>query len=118
MSETEQQLPSIEDMGPRFFEFIEGLRRPVVFFDIESTGTDTHRDRIIEICLLRVCPLPVAVAPRKAWRENPAVAGALQKKETQHEKNAPKRPRPPGRGCAPPPARKKGAGGGGGVWSA
>ncbi len=73
MSETEQQLPSIEDMGPRFFEFIEGLRRPVVFFDIESTGTDTQRDRIIEICLLRVCPLPVAVEPPKTWRVNPTV---------------------------------------------
>ena len=73
MSETEQQLPSIEDMGPRFFEFIEGLQRPVVFFDIESTGTDTQRDRIIELCLLRVCPLPVAVEAPKTWRVNPTV---------------------------------------------
>jgi DNA polymerase-3 subunit epsilon len=73
MSDTEQQLPSIEDMGPRFFEFIEGLQRPVVFFDIESTGTDTQRDRIIELCLLRVCPLPVAVEAPKTWRVNPTV---------------------------------------------
>ena len=73
MSDTEQQLPSIEDMGPRFFEFIEGLQRPVVFFDIESTGTDTQRDRIIELCLLRVCPLPVAVEAPQTWRVNPTV---------------------------------------------
>lgn len=73
MTDSDRQLPNIQDLGPRFLEFIEGLQRPVVFFDIESTGTDTQRDRIIELCLLRVCPLPVAVEAPKTWRVNPTV---------------------------------------------
>jgi DNA polymerase-3 subunit epsilon len=73
MTDSDRHLPNIQDLGPRFLEFIEGLQRPVVFFDIESTGTDTQRDRIIELCLLRVSPLPVAVEPPKTWRVNPTV---------------------------------------------
>jgi len=30
------------------------LKRPLAFFDIESTGTDYVKDRIVEICVLRV----------------------------------------------------------------
>ncbi|MGB1698333.1 MAG: exonuclease domain-containing protein [Nannocystaceae bacterium] len=73
MTDSDRPLPNIQDLGPRFLEFLEGLQRPVVFFDIESTGTDTQRDRIIELCLLRVSPLPVAVEPPKTWRVNPTV---------------------------------------------
>jgi len=32
------------------------LRRPLVFFDLETTGVDPHRDRIIDIALLRFEP--------------------------------------------------------------
>lgn len=32
------------------------LERPLVFFDLETTGTDPARDRIVEICLLRLEP--------------------------------------------------------------
>lgn len=32
------------------------LSRPVVFFDLETTGTDVAKDRIIEIALIRVHP--------------------------------------------------------------
>lgn len=32
------------------------LHRPIVFFDIESTGLNTIRDRIVEISLLKVFP--------------------------------------------------------------
>lgn len=30
--------------------------RPICFFDLESTGTDTAKDRIVEICILKVFP--------------------------------------------------------------
>ncbi|MEK7110016.1 MAG: exonuclease domain-containing protein, partial [Patescibacteria group bacterium] len=34
----------------------EMLKRPLVVFDIESTGTDPEQDKIVEICLLRIEP--------------------------------------------------------------
>lgn len=63
--------PAIADLGPRFFSFVEGLTKPVVFFDLETTGIDPMRDRIVELCLLRVCPLPVAIEAPRTWRVNP-----------------------------------------------
>lgn len=73
MADANAALPNMQDLGPRFLEFIEGLSRPVIFFDIESTGTDTQRDRIIELCLLRVSPLPVGVEEPRVWRINPTI---------------------------------------------
>ena len=32
------------------------LERPLVFFDIESTGTNPYRDRIVEIAVIKVMP--------------------------------------------------------------
>ena len=32
------------------------LQRPIVFFDLETTGVDTARDRIVEISLVKVMP--------------------------------------------------------------
>ena len=32
------------------------LERPLVFFDLETTGTDPARDKIVEICALRIAP--------------------------------------------------------------
>jgi DNA polymerase-3 subunit epsilon len=32
------------------------LQRPLVFFDIESTGTDVSKDRIVELCLIKYHP--------------------------------------------------------------
>ncbi len=32
------------------------LQKPIVFFDIESTGTNVAADRIVEICVLKVNP--------------------------------------------------------------
>ncbi|MDO4757995.1 MAG: 3'-5' exonuclease [Rikenellaceae bacterium] len=32
------------------------LKRPIVFFDLETTGVDTSRDRIVEISLIKVMP--------------------------------------------------------------
>ena len=32
------------------------LARPLIFLDIEATGTDAHRDRIVEIALIKIHP--------------------------------------------------------------
>jgi DNA polymerase-3 subunit epsilon len=32
------------------------LKRPIIFFDLETTGVDTSRDRIVEISLVKVSP--------------------------------------------------------------
>uniref|UniRef100_UPI004056A2B2 exonuclease domain-containing protein n=1 Tax=Alistipes sp. TaxID=1872444 RepID=UPI004056A2B2 len=32
------------------------LKRPIIFFDLETTGIDTSRDRIVEISLVKVMP--------------------------------------------------------------
>ena len=32
------------------------LRRPIIFFDLETTGVDTSRDRIVEISLVKIMP--------------------------------------------------------------
>ncbi len=45
------------------------LRRPLVIFDIEATGTDVARDRIVEIALVRI--EPSGAQSVKEWRMNP-----------------------------------------------
>jgi DNA polymerase-3 subunit epsilon len=67
------EAPTVAELGPRFFSFLEQLSAPVVFFDLETTGTDVQRDRIVEICLLRVRPLPHAIEQPRTWRVNPGV---------------------------------------------
>ena len=32
------------------------LKNPIVFFDLETTGTNINSDRIVEICYLKVYP--------------------------------------------------------------
>ena len=32
------------------------LKNPIVFFDLETTGTSINVDRIVEICYLKVHP--------------------------------------------------------------
>ena len=32
------------------------LERPIVFFDLETTGLNTEKDRIIEICVVQISP--------------------------------------------------------------
>jgi DNA polymerase-3 subunit epsilon len=33
------------------------LERPIVFFDIEATGISPRADRILELCMIRYCPM-------------------------------------------------------------
>ena len=32
------------------------LKRPIVFFDLETTGVDTAKDRIVEVSMIKVMP--------------------------------------------------------------
>jgi len=45
------------------------LKRPLAFFDIESTGLNVAKDRIIEICILKVNPN--GTTESKTWLINP-----------------------------------------------
>lgn len=45
------------------------LERPLIFFDLETTGTNVTRDRIVEISLIKVMPEGEAI--RKCRRINP-----------------------------------------------
>jgi DNA polymerase-3 subunit epsilon len=65
-------------LGPRFDAFVAGLTRPVVFFDIEATGTDPNADRIVELSVVRVRPPEPGqtqgeIDPPRTWRINPGV---------------------------------------------
>ena len=48
------------------------LKNPIVFFDLETTGTNINTDRIVEICYLKVYPNGNEEA--KTLRINPASA--------------------------------------------
>ncbi len=45
------------------------LERPIVFLDIEATGTNTVTDRIIDLALIKVHP--EGSEERRSWRVNP-----------------------------------------------
>ena len=47
------------------------LQRPLVFFDLETTGTSVENDRIVEICLIKV--LPDGSDEERVWRVNPCM---------------------------------------------
>ncbi len=48
------------------------LKRPLAFFDLETTGLNVTTDRIIEISILRV--QPNGLEEQKSWRINPGIA--------------------------------------------
>lgn len=53
------------------------LRNPLVFFDLETTGTDTAKDRIVEISVLKVNPNGTEeTRTRRVNPEMPIPAGA------------------------------------------
>ena len=47
------------------------LTRPIVFFDLETTGVDVAKDRIVELCLLKVHPS--GNEESKVMRINPTI---------------------------------------------
>jgi len=47
------------------------LKRPLAFFDIESTGTNVVKDRIVEICIFKI--MPDGTSDIKLRRINPGI---------------------------------------------
>mgnify|MGYP000092204994 CR=1 FL=1 len=67
------------------------LKNPIVFFDLETTGTSINVDRIVEICYLKVHPNGNEEA--KTLRINPEMhipEGAFTAFTTQMWLNAPR----------------------------
>lgn len=73
MASSRPNVPSVDDLGPRFAAFAKRLERPLIFFDTETTGTDPSSDRIVEISLVRVMPAPTGVEAPRTWRIDPGV---------------------------------------------
>ena len=53
------------------FQMELNLTRPLCFFDLETTGTDVSRDRIVEISVLKV--YPNGNRESKTWLVNPTI---------------------------------------------
>ena len=77
-SEPQQPYATLSDagvdlaaLGERFAAFASGLERPIVFFDVEATGTDPMNDRIVELSILRVGA--DGVEPVRTWRVKPGI---------------------------------------------
>ena len=47
------------------------LEKPIVFFDLETTGVQVAKDRIVEISILKV--LPNGNKESKTWLVNPTI---------------------------------------------
>ena len=45
------------------------LERPICFFDLETTGTNIVKDRIVEIAIIKI--FPDGKQNEKIWRVNP-----------------------------------------------
>ena len=58
------------------------LKRPIIFFDLETTGVDTARDRIVEISLVKVMPDGETII--KTRRLNPTIPIPKEASEVHH----------------------------------
>ena len=52
------------------------LKRPLAIFDLETTGVDFCKDRIIEICIVRIDPDQTRT--ERTWRINPTIPIPLE----------------------------------------
>lgn len=73
-------IPTVEQLGPRFADFLRGLKRPLIFFDTETTGTDPALDRVVEISMIRLSA-ERGVEPPRTWRINPGVRIPIEASE-------------------------------------
>lgn len=51
------------------------LKNPIVFFDLETTGTNINSDRIVEICYLKVYPNGNEETKNHAYQSRNAYSG-------------------------------------------
>ncbi len=52
------------------------LKRPIVFFDLETTGLQISNDRIVEICVLKI--FPDGKKELKEWLINPTIPISIE----------------------------------------
>jgi DNA polymerase-3 subunit epsilon len=78
---TPRPVPTLAELGPRFTTLVESLERPIVFLDIEATGIDPFTDRIIEISMVRVGPMPMGVEAPVTLRIDPKVRIPIEASE-------------------------------------
>ena len=56
----------------KFFYYYESkIKKPIVFFDLETTGIQIAKDRIVEIAILKI--LPNGNKESKTWLVNPTI---------------------------------------------
>ena len=53
------------------------LKNPIVFFDLETTGTNINTDRIVEICYLKVYPNGNEGGENAAYQSRNAHTGSV-----------------------------------------
>lgn len=58
------------------------LTRPIIFFDLETTGVDTSRDRIVEISLIKIMPDGEQII--KTRRINPTIPIPKEASDVHH----------------------------------
>ena len=58
------------------------LTRPIIFFDLETTGVDTSRDRIVEISLVKIMPDGEQII--KTRRINPTIPIPKEASDVHH----------------------------------
>lgn len=58
------------------------LHKPLCIFDLETTGTDISKDRIVEICILKINP--DASRESKTWLVNPEMPIPLKASEVHN----------------------------------
>lgn len=62
------------------------LKRPIIFFDLETTGTNVTQDRIVEISLIKVMPSGEEI--EKTRRINPGIPIPAEVTEIHHISDA------------------------------
>lgn len=62
------------------------LKRPIIFFDLETTGTNVTQDRIVEISLIKVMPSGEEI--EKTRRINPGIPIPAEATEIHHISDA------------------------------
>lgn len=80
------------------------LRRPIVFFDLETTGVNISRDRIVEISYIKI--LPGGEEQEKTFRVNPGISIPEESTAIHHITNEDVSDKPSFRQLAPALAKE------------
>jgi DNA polymerase III epsilon subunit-like protein len=60
------------------------LKKPIAFFDLETTGTDIGKDRIVEIAIVKISPDgQMTTMPSTAGKENQGIGQSRHAHSTE-----------------------------------